>query len=152
MFKGGFVEGVKRAKRNRIKEAKPAAFQALVSFLHFGRLPPCVQSMTVCVAELKDEKEVSPEELFLAGHGGQHSTVVADSFIARCFQLHHILFRSLYLSQELRELAINLIVKTCGNQIAKRPISDSYKEHPDHAHIIGSLNDDRRGIARPPML
>lgn len=40
---------------------------------------------------------------------------------------------------ELREPVIEIVVKTCGNQIAKRSIHDSYRNHPDMVDIMGEL-------------
>ncbi|KAF9326817.1 hypothetical protein BG006_009803 [Podila minutissima] len=49
------------------------------------------------------------------------------------------LFRSAYMFNELRGPVIKIVVETCGNQMAKRSIRDSYKDHPDFIDILGEL-------------
>lgn len=144
MFEGGFAEGAPGVTRVVIKDAKVGPFICMLRFMYFGRLSWGIGKLAVCADEIKNEKETSLEDLFLVGHRYDVQELCSQVALlifskleaANCIPF---LFRTAYKFHELREPVIKIIAKTCGSQIAKRSIRDSYRDHPDVIDIIGEL-------------
>ncbi|KAF9317836.1 hypothetical protein BG003_000232 [Podila horticola] len=144
MFEGGFAESGPDQKQILIKDVKHSAFQAMLKFMYVGKLPRDIGTMVVCADELVDDQLLSLEDLFLVSHRydvPELCAQVAAKILSRLDATNCIsfLFRSGYMFNELRGPVIKIVVKTCGNQIAKRSIRDSYKDHPDFVDILGEL-------------
>ncbi|KAF9301596.1 hypothetical protein BGZ74_006507 [Mortierella antarctica] len=144
MFEGGFAESGPGPKQISIKDVKQSAFQAMLKFMYVGKLPRDFDGMVVCVDELADDQLLSLEDLFLVGHRydvAELCAQVAAKILSMLDATNCIpfLFRSAYMFNELRGPVIKIVVETCGNQIAKRSIRDSYKDHPDFIDILGEL-------------
>ncbi|KFH72913.1 hypothetical protein MVEG_00138 [Podila verticillata NRRL 6337] len=151
MFEGGFAESGPGEKRIPIKDVKQSAFQLMLKFLYVGKLPRDINSMVVCADELVDEKKSSLEDLFLVGHRydvQELCSQVAEKILSRLDASNCIpfLYRSAYMFHDLRGPVIKIVAEKCGDQIAKRSIRDSYKDHPDFVDILGELFEQHHAL------
>lgn len=138
------TQRVVQEKQIHIQDTKKTAFRFLLKFMYVRRLPQDIDTMPVCVHEIKDEKEASLEDLFHASHryGVLPLYKQVASLIIRKLDASNCIaffFRSAYMFSELRGPVIKIVVKYCGDQIAKTSIRDSYRDHQDWYDILCHL-------------
>lgn len=144
MFEGEFAESGPGVPRIVVKDVTVEPFICMLRFMYVGRLLRSIGKLALCADEVKSEKDTSLEDVFLVGHRydvQELCSQVASLILSRLEAVNCIpfLFRTAYKFHELCEPVMKFVAKTCGSQIAKRSIRDSYRDHPDVIDIRGGL-------------